>query len=901
MPLEAYRTKRDFTRTPEPAPGPPPGTPAGGRGRFMVHRHRATRLHYDLRLEIGGALASWAVPQGPSRDPAVKRLAVHVEDHPIEYLDFEGVIPKGEYGAGDSICWDWGTFQAEETWDPAAAVEGGELKFRLWGEKLAGRWTLVHTGGRSARSAAGHGSRAGADWLLIAKRGPDAIEGWDPEAFPASVKSGLTGEEVAAGLAPRLAGSPPAPLATLDPPGSRPEPQPAFVGPMLAMPGAGPFDDPGWLFEPKWDGYRVQAIVTGDRVALRTRSGNDAAAYFPGFLPDARWLAAPEAVIDGEVVALDASGRPDFSLLRGLAPEAARSLVFAAFDLPWCAGRSYLDVALEDRKEVLRLVLRDDPRVRFTSHVVGTGIAFHAAVAAQGLEGSMAKRRRSVYARGRRSPDWLKLKLRPTQELVVGGYVAGRGSHHELGALVVGVMEGGRLRYAGRVGSGMDATTRRQLKARLDAHSRQAHPFESAPAALAGTAGATWTEPSLVIRAALGGWTGGGLVRQASFDSLAPEVDPRSVERQVAVAPAAAAADAPGSDDPEAPATVRTRTRTAVVRQARSTAPASAAGPDRAASLVPPTPDELAALDALPARGGLWTLGGRTVTLTHLDRALAPGRDDEPPIEKRDLIRYFATIAPVMLPHLADRALNVVRFPAGIGKPSFWQRDVGREGPSWITRWREPDPPDRQAHTYVVADSAATLAWLGNMGAVELHPWTSRTDRPGEPRWALVDIDPGTATTWEETLVLARLYRRAFDHLGVVGAPKVTGKRGIQILVPVRAGYTFEETRDWVERISRAVGAAVPELVSWEWSKDRRDGRARLDFTQNWGNRTLVAAYSPRPAPGLPVSAPIAWDELDDPDLRPDRWTIRTIADRVASRGDLFAPALGEGQALPAL
>jgi bifunctional non-homologous end joining protein LigD len=217
VPLERYREKRDFTRTPEPPPGPPPGMPAGGRGRFMVHRHRATRLHYDLRLEIGGALASWAVPHGPSRDPGVKRLAVHVEDHPIEYFDFEGTIPKGEYGAGDSICWDWGTFQAEETWDPADAVERGELKFRLWGEKLVGRWTLVHTGGRARWGTAGHGFRSDADWLLIAKRGPDAVEGWDAETYPASVKSGLTNEEVAAGMEPRIPGMPRASNATSSP------------------------------------------------------------------------------------------------------------------------------------------------------------------------------------------------------------------------------------------------------------------------------------------------------------------------------------------------------------------------------------------------------------------------------------------------------------------------------------------------------------------------------------------------------------------------------------------------------------------------------------------------------------------------------------------------------------
>jgi bifunctional non-homologous end joining protein LigD len=254
-----------------------------------------------------------------------------------------------------------------------------------------------------------------------------------------------------------------------------------------------------------------------------------------------------------------------------------------------------------------------------------------------------------------------------------------------------------------------------------------------------------------------------------------------------------------------------------------------------------------------------------------------------------------------MLPHLAGRALNLARYPTGIDGPFFWQKDAGKGTPEWVTRWREPDPPDRRAHDHVVADGIATLAWLGNQAAIELHPWTSLLDRPAEPRWALVDIDPGPRTAWEETLVLARLYRRALDHLGLLGIPKVTGKRGIQVFIPVRPGYTYEETRAWVEQVSRAVGGAVPDLVSWEWSKDRRDGRARLDYTQNWRNRTLVGPYSPRPAPALPVSAPIAWDELDDAALRPDRWTIRTILPRLAALGDLFAGSLGPGQELPPL
>ncbi len=954
MSLDRYRQKRDFGRTPEPAPsgsapgGSAPGpagtvepataTAPGGCGRFVVHRHRASRLHYDFRLEVDGVLASWALPKGPTRDPEEKRFAARTEDHPIEYLDFEGVIPKGDYGAGDSICWDWGTFEPELTWDPGEALRAGELKFRLRGEKLAGRFTLVRT------------ASPGEPWLLIAKAGPEAIPGWDPETSPTSVRTGRTNEEVAARVPPATDRPAPAPLPTLDPPGSRVADQPAFVEPMLATPGTAPFDDEAWLFEPKWDGYRLQAIVAGGTVALRTRNGHDAGGRFPELLGRPAWLAAPEAIVDGEVVALDPEGRPDFGLLQARlgggfsasdlpasGPERdvgrAAPLAFMAFDLPWCAGRSYLDVPLEERKAILRLVLREHPRVRFGGHVERDGIAFFEAAAAQGLEGAMAKHRRSRYEAGRRSAAWLKLKVRPTQELIVGGYVRGQGSHRDLGALVVGVMTDGRLRYAGRVGSGLDSATRVRLRAAIDGLARDTPPFDDAPDDLARTPGAVWAAPELVIRAEIGGWSRDGIVRQASFSQEAPEVDPASVERQVAIGPEAAARAL-------AKAGLARRPRPAISAVGRS--PATAAAPPTASAapapsvatvtavstvaFAPATAEELAALAGIPARGGTWSIGGREVALTNLEKVLAPGSGassaspdapaDAPsvarrreasgapadsPVTKRDLVRYLVEVGPVLLPHLAGRALNLARYPDGIAGPFFWQKDVGRGTPDWVTRWREPDPPDRRPHAYVVADGLATLAWLGNQAALEIHPWTSPIDAPSEPRWALIDIDPGERTTWDETLELARLYRRAFEHLGVTGIPKVTGKRGVQVFVPIRAGYSFEETRAWVEQVSRAVGAAVPDLVSWEWSKGQRGGRARLDFTQNWRNRTLVAPYSPRPAAGLPVSTPITWEELDDPALRPDRWTIRTILPRIAERGDLFAAALGPGQELPKL
>ncbi|GAA4438106.1 hypothetical protein GCM10023148_45090 [Actinokineospora soli] len=309
--------------------------------------------------------------------------------------------------------------------------------------------------------------------------------------------------------------------------------------------------------------------------------------------------------------------------------------------------------------------------------------------------------------------------------------------------------------------------------------------------------------------------------------------------------------------------------------------------------------DELAALDRLRG-GGRWTVGGKRLTLTNLDKVLFPGTRTEPLVTKRDLIRYHAAMAPYMLPYFAGRPVNAHRYPDGVDKPGFWHKEVPDHAPDWLTRWHNTEADPDETQCYAVLDSPAALAWMANFGAVELHPWTSRLPDVHQPTWALVDIDPGERTPFADVVELARLFRTALDHLGVVGMPKVTGQRGIQVWVPIRDGYTFTDTRAWVRTVSKVVGRTLPDLVSWEWYRDRRGGLARLDYTQNAINKTLVAPFSARPRPGAPVSVPITWDELDDPGLRPDRWTLRTAVDRVRRVGDPLAPLVGMRQELPA-
>ena len=522
----------------------------------------------------------------------------------------------------------------------------------------------------------------------------------------------------------------------------------------------------------------------------------------------------------------------------------------------------------------------------------------------------------SRYEPGRRSSSWLKIKVRPEQELVVGGYLPGEGTHKELGALIVGVHEDGVLRYAGRVGSGIDTKTRADLRDELDRIAVENAPFDPAPERKGDLRDARWVDPRLVIRAEFSNWTRDNLVRQAAFKGVEREKDPRTVIRERATPAGKAKQEAERmAERREAEPERAAEPADAEVAHAEAQAdPTSQAGDgpegreaargSRSPSFRrPPRPQRSRrsrrwARRASGASAARSSSSRTSTSRCSLPVVTTPGRG---PITKRELIRYFALIAPVVLPHLADRALNLHRYPNGTFGQGFWQKDIPDSAPKWLRLWRETGVDEREANDHLVADRVASLVWLANSAAFEFHAWTSKIDAPDLPTYALIDIDPGEKTTWDEVLVLARLYRTALEHLGVRAYPKVTGRRGIQAWIPIRRGYTYRDTSDWVEGVSRAVGAIVPDLVSWEWVKSARKGRARLDYTQNAPIKTLVAPYAVRPGDGAPASAPITWDELDDPDLRPDRWTVRNLPARVAKVGDLFAGVLTDPQELPKL
>ena len=914
--LDEYERKRRFGVTPEPAPGP--AGPIAGRSaaeepplRFVVQRHAATRLHYDLRLEMAGVLRSWAVPRGPSLDPDQKRMAVLVEDHPLEYFDFEGVIPKGEYGGGTVMLWDWGTWEPldpkrpAERLDPEASFASGEVKVVFHGQRLNGAFTLVRTGGR------GHGparpGETGKEWLLIKKRDEFAVAGWDAASVERSVHTGRTMAEIAAGRdAVWLSAAPDPAAARIDLAAAREAPMPRSLRPMLATLAETPFADPGWLVEPKWDGVRLLAFVRDGVARLVTRNENLANDAFPELLVLSRLLRAREAIVDGEAVVLDPeTARPSFPrILARVNPARARALAMAErstpgtlayllFDLVHLDRRDLRAVPLVDRKRLLASILAPHETIRLSEHTIGDAPEVFAAMRELGIEGVVMKRATSTYQPGRRSPDWLKVKALQQQEFVVGGFTRPKGARAGFGALVVGLYERDRegtdrLRYAGHVGSGFDDASLAEVSVALDPLVTDRSPFAVEPKT---NEVATWVLPERVAEVRFASWVTGEdgepHLRAPVFLGLRDDVPPSECRRE---APARA--------------TTAVRRRPAAIRLSAPAEPpapvAPLATPRAASAAIDPrdvaTPTEMEALEGI-RREGTWELQGRRLRLTNLDKVLFPAVG----LTKRDLVRYYVSVGPWLLPYLRDRAVNTNPRPDGVGDPGFWQKQVPAHAPPWVRAWHYEGRHDRP-HDYVVCDTLPTLAWLANLAAIDLHPWTSRIYAPDQPDWCLFDFDPAEGAGFEDVVQLALALRTTLEHLGLQGFPKVSGQTGVQVYLPLAPGHTFERSRAFAQEVGRLIGAALPDLVTWDWEVARRTGKTRIDYTQNAVNKTLAISYSVRPTARAAVSMPVTWDELEnDASLRPDRWTILDALERIAAVGDLFAPVLTLRQELPDL
>ena len=804
--LEEYERKRDFDRTTEPASG----RAGGGDLRFLVQKHAATRLHYDFRLEMHGVLKSWPVPKGPSLDPRQKRLAVMVEDHPLDYATFEGVIGHGNYGAGQVIVWDAGTYSPDEDGRLSfgnrqeaeermrKGLEAGKLSFTLRGRKLRGSWTLVKS------------SRGPRDWLLIKHRDRHADPERDILEEDRSVQSGLTIDDLKAGRLPE-------PM-----PADDGETVPGKVEPMMARLVDGPFSHPEWLFEPKLDGFRIVASVSGGRVRLRSRGGLDVTDRFPEVAEELAAQPESELLLDGELVALDAGGLPSFELLQGRAglhpgPGADRAradapVVYYVFDLLHLGGASLLRTPLSRRKELLDRTLAQGESLRKVEYTVGEGESFFRAVSALGLEGSVAKRLDSVYEPGKRSASWLKLKRVRSQEMVVGGYTRGEGVRSQtFGALLVGCHDDEGLRYAGRVGSGFDDPTLSDLLGRLRALESPDCPFVAEPD-LDGLE-ARWVRPEMVAQVRFAQWTEDGRLRAPVFQGLRPDVAPESVRR-------------------ESPAAVSS------LRPVGPRARESDLG------------DVLERLSRPGEEAMTVWVEGCPVNLTNLGKELWPATAERPAVTKREMVRYYARVGPWLLPHLRHRPLTMTRYPNGIHGQSFYQKHYGQGRPDFVDTVSLYSSHNEGDGEYIVVNNLATIVWLAQVANVEFHPWLSRTEREPDaghlttdftgsderlagsvlnsPDYIVFDLDPYLYSGQERPGDEPELNRRAFAKTKEVALGDPGPAEGDP-------------------------GPAVPVLLPQDL---RQDGAARPRIRPRTSPSTpSPGAWRPRATPG-PTSSP---------------------------------------------
>jgi bifunctional non-homologous end joining protein LigD len=832
--LATYRAKRSADRSPEPV-----GHVATTPGHlFVVHKHNATRLHWDLRLEMDGVLRSWAVPKGPSYDQADKRLAVRVEDHPLDYGDFEGVIPEGNYGAGGIIVWDRGEWVPLEDWK--TGLEKGKLLFELKGYKLHGKWTLVKI------------KKAEKEWLLIKER--DAYMKSPGDVFPEeSVLSGLTVEELEAGATHgaqlrKALEAAAAPKGSLDV---------ATTGLMLAESRDDAFTKEGWIFELKMDGYRLLAGKRGGEAKLMTRNGNDYTDVFPEIARAIKAIPLDDFVIDGEVVVLDPEGKPSFSLLqrrgrlhnvREIA-NAAVELVstFFAFDLLGAEGHDARSLPLTVRKELLRQALPPVGAVRFLDHIETQGEAFLGQVTAMGLEGIIAKKADSPYRAGR-SPHWLKIKADRTAEFAIVGFTEPRGSRVGFGALQLADLVGGRLVYAGRAGTGFSEKQLKEWHERLLPDVRETPPCfgpasspdeESRPSeAIPEVKTTTWVEPKYVCEVRYTEWTPDGLLRHPAFVRERDDKRVDQVERQWRV-------EGRGS-------------RVAVTEE-------------EAPREEPMTSD--------PPPGHVDRVTTRDLQFSNLTKVFWK----EEKLTKGDLIEYYRAISPWLLPYLRNRPLVLTRFPDGIDGKSFYQKDAPEFAPDWIRTFPIWSNDTQRDIKYFVCDDVESLLYIANLGTIPLHIWASRVGSLEQPDWCVIDLDPKDAT-FADVIRCAHALHRICDEIGLPNYVKTTGKTGLHILIPLGRQVTYEQSRHLGELLARLVIRELGSVATIMRTINKRGEKVYIDFLQNRHGQLIVSPFSVRPLPGATVSMPLTWDEVND-DLDPRNYTIVNAVERMEALG----------------
>jgi len=843
--LAKYQEMRDFSQTAEPSGKDAKVAPSDAL-RFVIQKHAASHLHFDVRLEYEGTFRSWAVPKGPSLDPKARRMAMEVEDHPLEYGDFEGTIPKGQYGGGTVMLWDRGYWAPEKGFEKIGqALAKGELKFVMEGERMHGSWVIV----RTKRDSQGRAS-----WLLIKHRDQGAEEGnvSGPTDNDRSVASGRTMAEIANGKGKAATpfmtseGTPAgavwqsnrddsAPAGVIPPTRSKASSAkaktvaslPAFVAPQLAKLLDKPPAGSGWAHEIKFDGYRMQLRTVGGKATLLSRKGLDWSSKFPEIVVAGQGFS--DGIIDGEVVALDHTGAPNFSALQAAISEGrTKNLVFFVFDQMFDGVQDLRPLPLSERKARLEAHVENAPPIiRYVDHFITAGDAVLQSACRMELEGIVSKRLDAAYQSGR-SESWGKSKCRAGHEVVIGGWTT---TGDNFRSLIAGVNRNGELVHVGRIGTGFGRETVDRILPKLKALETDENPFKGNGAPKK-AAGVHWVRPELVAEIQYAGFTGDGTLRQASFKGLREDKPAAEVETEAPAPAAATELSEPG------PATIRTKT--------------------------------------VIARGSIPVMG---ITISHAAKPLWPDANDGKPVTKLELAQYYEAVGEWMLPHVKGRPCSMIRMPDGInGKQNFFQRHSAKGQSALITEvevWGDRKP-------YIQFDKVEALVAAAQTGALELHPWNSEPFSPEQPGRLVFDLDPAPDVAFEDVIEGACEIRDRLKELGLVSFCKTTGGKGLHIVTPLEAeGVDWAVAKAFARDVCKVMAADAPDRYLINMAKKERTGRIFLDYLRNDRMATAVAPLSPRGRPGAPISMPLSWSQVKK-GLDPAKYTVRTAPALVA-------------------
>jgi bifunctional non-homologous end joining protein LigD len=842
MSLQVYTRKRNFTNTPEPSGKSKKKSAALS---FVVQRHDASRLHYDFRLQVNGVLKSWAIPKGPSMNPADKRLAVMVEDHPLAYGNFEGEIPEGNYGAGTVEIWDHGTYEPENTnasdsdKEMMHELKSGSLKFILYGEKLKGSFALVQMKNGD-----------GKNWLLIKHRDEYATDEYDIEREvktkrkPGKDKDMVSSSDIPVARSVR----------------SAKEKLEDYIKPTMAHTREHAFNDEEWIFEVKWDGYRAIAEVKKKDIRFYSRNGLSFERLYPAVVEELKKL-KEDVVLDGEVVVLDKNDRPSFQKLQHYSENRSLPLVYYVFDCLRYKGKDITDLPLTERKKIAAQVLPASNVLKYSDHVDTDGKAFFENAVKLGLEGIIAKRAASKYAEGRRTYDWLKIKNHNTQEAVIAGYTEPRGSRKHFGALVLGMYEKGKLKYIGHTGTGFTEKILKDVYTTLQPAVRKTSPFDKKVPI---NAPVTWVDPVHVCAIKYTEVTEEGILRHPVFmglriDKKAKEVDHLDIE-------------VPSHDKANAHVKKTTAKKTATKK-----VPAKKAAKRKASNKT--------AEDSNVVK-----VQGHELKFTHLDKIYWPDEG----ITKGEVIEYYNSIHKYIIPYLKDRPQSLKRNPNGINDKGFFHKDAGDAAPDWVDSIELYSESADKEIDYIVCNNKATLLYLNNLGCIEINPWNSRTKSLDNPDYLIMDIDPSDKSTFEEVIDTAQVIKSILDKAGAASFCKTSGASGLHVYVPLGAKYDYDQARSFAEIVASLTLEQLPAITTMERSLNKRKNKIYLDYLQNKRGQTLAAVYSLRPVPGATISTPLDWKEVKH-GLSPAQFTMKTLPKRLEKKGDLFKGVLMKG------